>query len=415
MKSDTPSWTDRLAGIYLLSAVLRCAIAAAVLLFAAFPVELYALPQFSLLTGNRCQNCHTNFQGGGLRNELGWYSNNDVSLLAPADLGLEGFYEAIGESNTLFDDALTIGLDFRMQRAKSNKSADAETKIFPMQAALHAAYNTTDWLVLEGTFNFGKARYKGQAVASVSALFQPSFAYPQVRVGFFQPSIGIRYDDHTVLVRQIPGTDYTPLIAPNYAEAGVEIAYEGLKWLSVDAGVFRADMLAENTVQDRQGVLHDLVDNNSLSAVGRMVFWPRFFEGMLNTYAGASLLSNGSFSLVTTFAGIGWTDRVSLLAEYAESHKTDMRKTEAVSVELLYQLSSPILLYVRGERGRTTQYLPDDSIRNYMTQWVFGAQLFVLPYVELRPEYRIVDTEQFPQTTDQFKSGRFTTQLHIFY
>ncbi len=379
------------------------------------PAAVYALPQFSLLTGNRCQNCHVNFQGSGLRNELGWYSNNDVSLIPPASLGLEDFYTSIGKSNTLFSDNLTFGLDFRMQRAKSHKSAIAEAKIFPMQAALHAAYTATDWLTLEGMYSFGEKRYNGQALFSASALLQPGFAYPQLRIGFFQPSIGMRYDDHTMLIRQIPGTDYTPLIAPNYADVGTEIAYEGLKWLTVDAGVFRADNLSENTVQDKQGTLHSLVDKDNLSRSGRLVFWPRFFESTLNTYAGASLLANGNFSLVTTFAGIGWTDHISLLAEYAESNKTDMRKTETVSVEVMYQVASPVLFYVRGERGRTTQYIPDDSIRNYMTQWVIGSQIFLLPYVELRPEFRIVSTEQYPQTTDQYNSGRFTTQLHIFY
>lgn len=381
----------------------------------AAPLRLAAIPQFSLLSGNRCQNCHVNMQGSGLRNELGWYSNNDVGLIKPESIGLDGVYESIGKSNTVLSDNLTVGMDFRLQMAKSHKSPDAERKIFPMQAALHAAYTATDWLTFEGMYSFGKKRYNGQALFSASTLVQPDLTWPQVRIGFFQPSIGIRYDDHTMLVRQIAGTDYVPLIAPNYADAGAELAYEGIKWLTVNAGVFRADNLSENTVQDSTGQIYSLVSASDLTVNGRVVFWPRLFDHTLNTYAGTSLLANGDFILVNVFAGLGWTDHISLMAEYAHSDKPGMRKTDNVSAEALYKVSEPILLYVRGERGRTLQYVADGGIRNYMTQWVIGAQLFVLPYVEVRPEFRVVDTEQVCRTSDQYKSGRFTLQLHMFY
>lgn len=375
----------------------------------------WATPQFSLLTGNRCQNCHVNQQGSGIRNDLGWYSNNDVGLLKPAWLGLEGFYEAIGESNTLLDDKLTIGMDFRMQTAKSHKSPDAERKLFPMQAAAHASYAATEWLTAEGMYSFGKKRYNGQAVWSASLLLQPDFSYPQLRIGYFQPSIGMRYDDHTMLVRQVAGNEYLPLIAPNYADAGAEINYEGIKWITVGAGVFRADNLSENLVQNKDGNLVPLVSKDDITFNGRVVFWPRLFDHAINTYIGSSYLANNDFSFATAFAGIGWTDNLALFAEYAHSDKTGSRKTDNISVELTYQLISPILLYVRAEHGKTQQSLSTLSLDNTMTQWVVGSQIFLLPYIELRPEFRLVDTEQTPRLSDQYRSQRFAMQLHVFY
>lgn len=378
-------------------------------------IQAEATPQFSLLSGNRCQNCHVSQQGGGLRNELGWYSYNDVGLLQPSWLGLEEFYKSIGEQNTLVDDKLTIGFDFRLQMAKSHKSPDAENKIFPMQAALHASYAVSDWLTAEGTYNFGKKRYNGQTAWSGSLLLQPDFSFPQLRLGFFQPSIGMRYDDHTMLVRQVTGNDYLPLIAPNYADAGAELNYEGLKWFTVGAGVFRADHLSENLVQNTAGNLVPLVAKDDLTFNGRIIFWPRLFEHTINTYVGSSYLANGDFSLVTAFAGIGWTDNIALLAEYMHSDKSGSRKTDNMSVELMYQLTPPILLYVRAEHGSTEQRLEAATLDNTMTQWVIGSQIFLLPYVELRPEFRIVDTEQTPRLSDQYRSQRFAMQLHIFY
>jgi hypothetical protein len=44
----------------------------------------------------------------------------------------------------------------------------------------------------------------------------------------------------------------------------------------------------------------------------------------------------------------------------------------------------------------------------YTTQLVLGARLFVLPFVELRPEWRWVDTERY-------RSSRIAAQLHLFY
>ena len=46
----------------------------------------------------------------------------------------------------------------------------------------------------------------------------------QLRIGHFQPSIGIRYDDHTMLCPAGSRSKYHPvIIAPNFAEYGAEL------------------------------------------------------------------------------------------------------------------------------------------------------------------------------------------------
>jgi hypothetical protein len=367
--------------------------------------ELYALPQFSLLTGNRCINCHVTTQGSGLRNELGWYSMSDVGLIDTTFPGLAGV-----ETNTFFDGMLLAGLDFRLQRIRSHKSADAESKIFPMQAAVHLAVLPTTWLTVEGSYNVGdRKRYNGQQSWSGSAIVQPGFSWPELRAGFFQPSIGMRYDDHTMLVRQVAGADGVPLIAPNFAEWGAEISYNSLKWLTVTAGAFDAGSLAENQVTGKDSLQHSLVtDRNTPSVLGRVVFWPRLFENRVPMYAGASLLANGDFSLANVFAGVGLLDNVSLMAEYAHSSKKELRATNNFSVDVNWQALDALMVYVRGERGVTTLTALPQETEVYTNQIVIGTQIFVLPFVELRPEYRWVDTEAFTST-------RYAVQLHLFY
>ena len=66
-----------------------------------------------------------------------------------------------------------------------------------------------------------------------------------------------------------------------------------------------------------------------------------------------------------------------------------------------------MLLILRGERGETVSSIGGNDIETHTNQGLIGAQIFLLPYVEVRPEYRIVDTERF-------RSKRWAVQVHLF-
>ncbi|MCX6141521.1 MAG: hypothetical protein NTX15_12000 [Candidatus Kapabacteria bacterium] len=75
--------------------------------------------------------------------------------------------------------------------------------------------------------------------------------------------------------------------------------------------------------------------------------------------------------------------------------------------ELMYQVISAASVYVRYERYFTDQSQAPGTVN--ANAGIVGAQLFVLPYVEVRPEYRLWDTFR------QGVSTRWAVQLHIFY
>jgi hypothetical protein len=280
-----------------------------------------------------------------------------------------------------------------------------------MQAALYASYAATPWFRVEGTYNFGPEKFDGQQAWAASVLVQPSLAYPQIRAGHFQPSIGVRYDDHTMLVRQTASVvGANTLIAPNYAEYGAEATYYKPRWLSLTAGVFSARSLAENTLIDTAGQQVSLIeDEGRPSVLGRVALWPGLVQGKLTSYVGASVLVNGDFSLTSLFAGVGVQDRLSALGEYAISDREGLRETRNLTVDLSYQAVDPLVLTVRGERGETRLHRGGGSTTRVVTrQAVLGAQVFLLPQVELRPEFRLMDTETF-------RSTRYALQLHLFY
>ncbi|TAE31853.1 MAG: hypothetical protein EAZ92_02265 [Candidatus Kapaibacterium sp.] len=389
---------------------------------------LQALPQFSLMTGNRCLTCHITTQGGGIRGELGWYASKDVGMLKPKDIPLlKELYALDGESNSFFDNTLTFGMDLRAQYAQTARSTTIPGRFFPMQLSLHAAFTPTQWLTVEGTLNAATfwRRYAGQPAWAASVIIQPDYTLPQLRVGHFQPSIGMRYDDHTMLIRQVAGSSFPngqPLIAPYYADWGAEINYDGLKWLSLTAGAFLPNNLAQSLTVDERGsgippisIISKLPENPTLqqqfaspTLLGRALVWLRTEDHALNGHLGASVLNNGTFTLINAFAGAGLTDALSLMGEYALSGIKDGRQTRNYSVELTYRPFSWLYPFVRYEYGTTRQAIPGGIGDYYTRQIVGGVQWFVLPYIELRPEVRYVETEAYSGT-------RFAAQIHIFY
>jgi hypothetical protein len=66
-----------------------------------------------------------------------------------------------------------------------------------------------------------------------------------------------------------------------------------------------------------------------------------------------------------------------------------------------------VLPYIRYEHGATMRGAVAEAAM--VNSIILGAQLFPVPYVEIRPEYRIWDTVNPGYTS------RWNVQLHIFY
>jgi hypothetical protein len=379
-----------------------------------------SLPQFSLISGNRCNSCHINQQGGGGRNDLGWYSYRDVSAIEPAEGIMSDFWAIQDSIRSMIGAKSNVGFDIRFQYIRSrNPSADAS--FFPMQFSVYGQHSFTSWLGVDAAYNIGPIRYKGQSSWSGSLRFQPGLELPLLRIGMLQPTIGIRNDDHTTLNRQIPAdwltdevlTPYSQmtLIAPNFAAPGIEIGYEGLHWFSVHAGVFSNSSLNENAVTNDSDA--------NLAYSTRIMFWPRFFENTVNTYIGASLLKNGDVSIIQYMLGIGLTDQLSFSVEATQSDIYHIRSistdnlqnlpgsSTTYTTELMYQVESWLFPYVRAEYGE----LRNDQNKDHtiIKQFVIGAQIFLLPNIEFRPEYRMFDTYR-PGII-----GRWGAQFHLYY
>lgn len=386
-----------------------------ILLFILLPVALTAKPEYSMLSGNKCINCHYQPHGGGQRNNLGWYSRKDVSLISPSSLGLEEFYQMISEDNSIPAINATVGFDYRLQSARlgvfneDTRQVEIKRKFFGMQLAPYVAIKPSEWLNLYGHFNIVEPLYASQQRWSATLAIQPSFDYPTIRGGFIQPSIGTRFDDHTNIAKIVNERARTqPLIPPDYAEWGAEINYESLHWLSLTAGIYKSENLALQKYSGANNTSATLVEKDDMSILGRIEFWPRYFEDKLNFSIGASYLANQEFKLAHLFFNLGLTDELAVLNEYVIGEKTDFIKFNNYSVGLAYQLMESIILTGRIEGAETS--FPGSSERYIYKSYIIGGQIYLLPYFELRPEYRISDRFNI----DSY-GAQWAVQLHLYY
>ncbi|MCS6809419.1 MAG: hypothetical protein RML40_11550, partial [Bacteroidota bacterium] len=286
--------------------------------------------------------------------------------------------------------------------------------------------NAAEWLTVEGSFDAAslwqsaRGSYSGQSSWSASLLLQPGLTLPLLRIGHFQPTIGVRYDDHTMLIRQLAGAFSRPLIPPMYADWGAELQYDGLQWLSLSVGVFVPRNLSAINVEYANGEFNSIIRNLSPESsfgellasptlTARIQFWLRTDDHFVNSYVGTSVLRNGGLMMLHTFAGIGLTDRLSLMGEYLISDVQEGFRSRNWTLEITYRPFAWLYPYVRYEQGRTElAYTSGRTTTTFANNLTIGAQWFVLPYLELRPEWRFYDTERFTST-------RWNLQVHLFY
>jgi hypothetical protein len=395
-----------------------------------------ALPRFALLSGTRCSACHFNPQGGGQRTELGWSMMNATGAVSLATLGLDSVFPEF--SNSYLDGLITPGHDTRLQWVKVGEIGKERRIIIPMQLTPYLAIQPTENLVLYGGFNTGGVMYRaskrtvattnaagtgdtlvevknaifnGQSDFDAALQYQIGMTGPNLRVGMIQPSIGIRHDDHTIFARREAAENGTPIIPPNYNEVGAEITYEGLHWLTINAGIFNARNLREaNPTISKEEI--GFFDFKTPSISARVMLWPQLLEDGINGQLGASILKNGDFRMINAFAGIGLSDKATVMLEAMTSENGTDRTIRNLSVLGSYKLVDWLSLDWRYEFGQTEH---KDANIWHADAFIFGLEFFPMPYVELRPEYRYFHRDPFLQTSPSTYTAQYTLQLHLFY
>ncbi len=425
-----------------------------------------ALPRYTLEAGSRCSNCHVNPQGGGLRSNSGWYMMNTTSagMVTWDKLGLTSVHNA--ESNTFFDGKLTLGGDLRVQEARmGHPTVDApglpDRMWVPMQMTPAADLKIAKTVSVTASVNLagiyyqsvmGSSIYPGQsnfdgwirwtpersappavaeaapaAAAGAAAADdfdapaveepkapEPPTGLPSVRVGMLEPSFGIRHDDHTLLIHGRADNLKSPVLPAFYNDVGGEVNWEGVHWLSIDAGAF----WPRNFSEARFGVSPTgVAAQNKTDAMtrplgsARVTFWPRIDSAGVNFWAGGSAMYTPGFRIEGAHFGVGKTYWGSLFAEATQS-RDDMLGVSryAWMVQADYPIKPWLTLEGRYESSHSTS---DATViatpkTTDIQSVVAGIQWMPFPMIELRPEYRYMNTSAYTM-------AYYALQIHLYY
>lgn len=366
------------------------------------PQVAEALPRMTLTAGSRCSNCHVNPQGGGLRNDMGFYALAQSGMVTWDKVGWQKFHDL--SDNQAMDGRLTYGFDYRGVVAKlgaprwgsDGQVVEPSRIAIPMQFSPALAWKITDWLSATASMNplWFYRSYSGQSPADGWLQIKPAPTLPSVRVGMIQPSFGIRHDDHTLLLRRHPKALGQPLMPPAYADPGAELNWEPLHWLSVDAAALwgRNLSLADKAIAKDQPVFS-----------GRLTLWPQVLDWGLNSWVGASALVADGVSTFGGHAGLGKGSLGSLVGELVFSKSRGDRQILSTLVQLSHPVKDWLVLEARWEQSRSSEPGQSDG---EATTYVAGVQWMPLPNLELRPEYRWLDTKDY-------LLAQYTLQFHL--
>ena len=402
-------------------------------------LELNARPQYSILQtyGTKCSNCHVNNNYGGQRNSGGFMARNSISVIKPEDIGLSGLYDFLSDKNEFMDGKVIWGLDFRYQNARWGQTQklqgtrdsnlvpvmpSLERKGMIMQLMPYLSIQPFEWMRIDGMYNFSydiepNMRYKGQQPGYVNATFDLFEDLPTITLGYITPKISVDYDDHTYLVRQAAGKGRsTPLFPADYAELGLELNYDRLDWLNASFGLFDSKNMSELTIDNTIPV----VEKSNMATVLNVSVHPSLSDGFVG-FAGLSHYWNGKigtddgiyfannyFTISSIYLGFGMSDKFALMAEYSTSKKQDIRNVDNFLVELNYQIYEPVNVFARYEIANTEMKQTGEKFE--ANQYVFGSHIYLLPYIDLLPEYRIYDRGEV-----NGYSSQWAFQIHVFY
>ena len=399
-----------------------------------------ALPRMSLTAGSPCGTCHITAQGGGARNEIGWGTELFTRMVGFDKIGLPSWGEA--ESNELFGGKVAVGGDIRMQiarlgRPKAKAAGTAKEGFFsgfseadkpgvvaiPMVFEPYLTVMPTHWMALTGGYNISTLplgpkeafRYPGQSPWNAQLVLHGDAKLPQLRLGKLQPTIGIRHDDHTMLIRADALEPRRPAIPAGYAEYGGELNYQPRSWLRVDAGAFMNQGLFESMNSRPVNPMSADADGG-LAWLGRVSLLPQFLDLGINTWIGASAFGSGAYLLLNGFIGVGKSELGSLQLEVSRSTGDGAYETLNMMALASYNVKEWLIAEVRVEQATAKATTPLGDRDATTRQLVMGLQFFPIPYVELRPEDRLIlASDDEGGLKSEYALGQYTLQAHVFF
>jgi hypothetical protein len=354
-----------------------------------------SLPRFSARTGAKCQACHVNPSGGGMRQEFGARYGRET-LPVPtwsSELGLDDF-------TTKLTEFVSIGADFRtlyftQQRPDTGpppRSVTGSNAFWQMQGDIYMHFK----LAKKVSIYLDKGLYSGFEIFGLLNILP---ANGHIKIGKFTPNYGLKLDDHRAYVRQYTG--FSAEVDPSRASfvlTGAEVGFSpgpltvmGGVYNSVDG--FGAGTGNNKAVLGRVEGMFTLTEDVH-GGIGGNVFSKKIAGDITTTLLGGF----GSFSF-GDLTLLGEADFIKV--KNPASDVTGL----ATFVELNYVLTPGVDLKLGYDF-----YDPDKDLKTgSLSKYSVGLEFFPLPGVEIRPVYRFVKDEPV-----DVKNNEYQLLLHFY-
>lgn len=340
-----------------------------------------ALPRFASREGVKCQSCHVNPSGGGMRSPFGVQYGRDE---LPVPTWASGF--EIEDFSTQLSDFVSVGADFRtlffyQQRPDTGSSSSSTNAFWQMQGDVYMNFR----LAKKVSIYLDKGIYSGFEIYGLLNVL-PGNGF--IKVGKFVPNFGLKTDDHTAYVREHTGFS----AERGRAElTGGEIGFSPGA-VTISGGVFNArDGFGGGTGSNKaflgraEGIFK--ASDEVRIGVGGNVFTREQSSSSRTTLLGGF----GSFS----YENLTLLGEVDLIKTRVSGVTTNGFVT---SVEAGYVVTPGVDLKFGYDFFDRDTDIKSGSLSRYSV----GLEFFPLSGVEVRPIYRIVKEKPVDVKNDEF-------------
>lgn len=359
-------------------------VVAVALLGVATTLPAFALPRFASRTAAKCQSCHINPSGGGMRQTFGVQYGRET---LPVPTWSEEF--GLDEFSTKLTDFVSVGADFRTlfyyqqnpDTGTPPKSVKSINQFYQMQGDIYVHYR----LAKKVGVYLDKGIYSGFEIFGLLSIL-PGNGY--LKVGKFVPNYGTKMDDHRTYIRTYTGFS-AELGRPELT--GAEVGFLPGP-ISITGGVYNAaDVLGAGSDKAFLGRAEGMfqASEDVHIGIGGNVFTKNNSPSGIRT------------TLMGGFGSISYQDLTILGEADLIQNKLGGAKTTGVVVfvEVDYVVTSGLDLklgYDFYDRNK-------DLKTGAMSKYTVGLEFFPISGVEVRPLYRIVKDQPKEIKNDEFQ------------
>jgi hypothetical protein len=356
-----------------------------------------ALPRFASRTGARCQSCHVNPSGGGMRQTFGVkYGREELPVPTwSEELGLEDFTTKLSELVSIGADVRTLYYYQQIPDTGAAASSSDQNAFWQMQGDVYMNFR----LAKKVQVYLDKGLYSGFEVFGLLSIL-PANGY--IKIGKFIPNFGLKVDDHRAYVRQYTG--FSPeVVSPEFdrpERTGGEVAISPGP-VTITGGFYNSLNGGSAPPNSNQKAVLGRVEGLFKAAeeitvgVGGNVFTTKNSSGERRTLLGGfglfsyqDLTLMGEADLIENKAVGGTTKGMVMTLE------ADYVVTPGVDLKVGYDFHDP-----------------DTDIQlGAVSRYSLGLEFFPISGVEVRPVYRIVKDEP-----NELKNDEFQVLIHFYF